>query len=366
MRVISARQYMLLICLFIIGSSILYLPSLLTRYAGEAGWISGIVGTVGAMFSILLYVAIYRCMNGLSFEQYLNVTLGTWAGGMLNLLYIAFALILATLNINDMGTFITTQIETATPLVTILIVMTVLGTYAVRVGLEALGRSTEIFFPLICLILIFFTVFLLQDSEIDLIKPYMGFGLFGIAKASLMFMTFPYWEMVLFLVIAPHVSNQYRTIRKAMFHAVWIGGSCITVLTLLCIMCNGAMLTSVNTFPTYRLAQSIEAGGFFGRLEIMMAGIWFVTIFYKITICMYVALVMISRLSGTKDWKPLTWPLALVLVPLAYYVSPNSAFTGHVTTRIIPGTVVFMGFIIPLFLLLLTTIRGQLNRGLRE
>lgn len=49
----------------------------------------------------------------------------------------------------------------------------------------------------------------------------------------------------------------------------------------------GAEITARQVYPSYIFAKKINIAHFLERIEAIMAGIWFLTIFFKLTLCFY-------------------------------------------------------------------------------
>ncbi|MFD2611839.1 GerAB/ArcD/ProY family transporter [Paenibacillus gansuensis] len=362
----NIRQLSIIMLLYVLGGAISLLPSVFAKFAGEAAWLASIGGMGMACFFALLYSGLYKRMNAQSIDEYAFKKLGRLAGGVINLFLLLLAMILIAGNIRNIVGFLTIQLLPETPMTVLIFVVVLLTSYAMKVGLTSIARAGELFFPFILFILFIFIIFLTNDARLEELEPILGYGWEGIAKGALFFQTFPFWEMVLFLSIAPMATSRATMLRKAFLFSIIFGGAIITMLTLFCIMIEGAELTGYNVFPTFRLAQSLHGGGFFGRLEILMAGIWFVTIFFKTAVCYYVSLTLFARMVRSKEWKPFIYPFGFFMVPFTLVISPNSTYSGYATMKIIPVLTFIGGVGIPLILLASTFVGKTRGENINE
>jgi lysylphosphatidylglycerol synthetase-like protein (DUF2156 family) len=72
-----------------------------------------------------------------------------------------------------------------------------------------------------------------------------------------------------------------------------------------------------NTLPFHRLARNIYFGRFFQRVESLFVIIWSVVAFIKIAATLYGASVALARTLKLPDYRPLLWPLVIIMFILS-------------------------------------------------
>ncbi|MZQ85243.1 endospore germination permease [Paenibacillus sp. 5J-6] len=355
---IGVHQFTILTVLFTIGSAILIAPSGLAYDAKQDAWIAAILGLLVGLLLVLLYLAIGQRFPQKTLAEYCEELMGKWIGKAISLLYFCFFFILAALVLRNLGDFISTQVLVDTPLQFTHIFFLAIVILGIRNGLETFTRTSEIFLPWV--LLFFFLMFILLPTQMKTtnILPILGYGFKPVVRASLPLIGTPYLELVVLLTILPFV-NQTQKLGKAFLTGVSIGGSLIVIISLLSILVLGDDLTSVQMYPSFSLARRISIGSFLERLEVVMAGIWFITIYFKLTLCLYASAVTLGAIFKLSEIRQLYLPLGMSLVVLSVIAYPNSAYFIQFASKIwlfYSGT---FGLIIPLLLLGLAIFRKK-------
>ncbi|MDQ0889979.1 spore germination protein KB [Paenibacillus sp. V4I9] len=355
---IGVHQFTILTILFTIGSSILIAPSGLAFAAKQDAWIAAVLGLLVGLLLIMLYQALGSRFPQKTLVAYSEELMGKWLGKAVSFLYFCFFFILAALVLRNLGDFITTQVLVDTPLQFTHIFFLGVIILGIRNGIETFTRTSEIFLPWV--LVFFFLMFILLPSQMKMsyLQPIFGYGLKPIVRASVSIIGTPYLELVVFLMIIPLV-NQTKKLGKAFLVGVSIGGGLLVVISLLSILVLGDDLTAVQMYPSYSLAKRISIGSFLERLEVFMAGIWFITIYFKLTLCFYAATMIFGEVFNLRDVRQLYLPLGMILVVLSVIAYPNTAYFIQFATKIwvfYSGT---FGFLIPSLLLVLAILRKK-------
>ncbi len=141
-----------------------------------------------------------------------------------------------------------------------------------------------------------------------------------------------------------------------------VGGGTLVVVTLFCILIMGVDSTTRNIYPTYALVKKITIGEFINRIEVVVAGVWFFTIFIKLSLCFYFIVASIVQIFGLKNYKPLTFPIGIILIFLATLLVPNMAYlVVFDATTWIPIAII-VGLFIPLIIYVVHKIKEMNKR----
>lgn len=359
---IIPRQFTILVVMFIIGSSILLIPAALAAKAKQDAWISAGVGVIVGLAIIVLLAAVGNRLPEASFIDSLKKLFGSWIGSVVGLLFVMHGLLLSVFMLRYIGDFMATQIMPDTPVQAIHILFIVLVVLASRHGLGTLARSAEIFLPWVFAFLMILIIFVVPQIQVDNLMPVLRSGWTPIWKGSLALIGIPYLELVLILMIYPHVDKPERRL-KAFLAGGAIGGTIITIITLLTLSVLGPYLTTHNIYPSFALTKKINLGQFLQRVEALLAITWFLTIFYKTTIAFYVSATGLTRLLGLRHMKSVSAPLGFLVAVYALIVYPDIVygirFAGTIWT---PYAAVF-GLVIPIALLIATWLRRDRLAG---
>jgi spore germination protein KB len=91
---INSYQFLVLVTLFTIGSSILLVPSGLAQNAKQDAWIAAIFGTGIGLLIIWLFCTIAQWFPHLTFIEINNKLFGKWIGTIFSLLFVSISFFL--------------------------------------------------------------------------------------------------------------------------------------------------------------------------------------------------------------------------------------------------------------------------------
>lgn len=355
---IGVRQFTVLVMIFTIGSSILVAPAGLASVAKQDAWIAAILGVGMSMFFVWLYNTLGKQFPNRTLAEYSEQILGKWVGKTVSLLFVSYFFILAALLLREIGDFMTTQIIPETPIQSIHIIFLGIVIMGTRIGLEPLSRASEIFFPWIIGLLFFLMIALTPEIDFRKMEPILEEGMKPVLRATFPFLGLPFLELVVFLMIFPYV-NRTKEAGKAFFIGTLIGGIILILITMLTIFVLGPDFAARQMYPSYVLAKKINIADFLQRMEVIMAGIWFLTIFFKLTICFYASALGLAQTLKLRDYRILTFPLGMILVVLSLVASPHIVYFHTFIKEIWTPYSLTYGLFFPLILLGVTVIRKK-------
>ncbi|WP_411502561.1 GerAB/ArcD/ProY family transporter [Brevibacillus centrosporus] len=356
---ISSRQLTIMTVLYILGSAVLIMPGPLATVAKRDAWIAAILAMVIGLLSIALIHALGRRFPGLTLMAYTELLLGKWLGkGVMLLFILAFPYLIASLTLNNIGDFLTTQMMPETPIEAIYVVVMIVVVAGARLGLETMARSSEIFFPWVLLLFGILVLFVVPNAKLENILPVLENGVGPVIRAALPFAGFPFMEGVTVLMIYPMV-NRPENNGKSLITGMVVGGLALIITTALCLLVLGYDQTARLTFPSYGLAKKISVGQFLERIEVMLAIIWMITIVFRLTFLFYVSAIGLAHVFGLREYRFLLLPLSMCNIVFALVLIP----TTSTLYELIPvwGTYApFFGILFPLFLLIIAGFRKKI------
>lgn len=322
---IGVRQFTVLIILFTIGSSILIIPSGLAQGAKQDAWISAVVGLIGGLLLVMLYNMITIRFPNTTLVHYSQEVLGKWLGRCVSFLYFVYFFLLASFVLRNIGDFLTTEVLPNTPIHIIHIFFLLVIILGARNGIEVFTRSAEIFFPWLIIFFLLLAFLLTPNYQIGHILPVFGYGIKPVLRGAITILGTPYLELAVFLMVFPFVNHSPKA-RRAFLIGVFIAGIMLVIISLLTILVLGADLTANQLYPSYNLAEKISIGEFLERLEIIMAGIWFITIYFKLAICFYAATMTFAELFKLKEARQLYLPFGMIMIVSSIVMFPNTSY----------------------------------------
>ncbi|WP_424767392.1 GerAB/ArcD/ProY family transporter [Paenibacillus sp. sgz302251] len=331
---ISLHQFTVLVIMFGVGSSILVAPASLAAAAKQDAWISSFIGVVVGFLPIIVYIALANLFPRQTLIEINESVFGKWLGKLISFLYVQFFFILSFMLLGDIGYFLTTEVMPETPIIFIMGGVMFIVVMATRLGPVVFAEGAEIFFPWVMFMIVMTVVMLLPNIESRKIEPILENGFMPVLKASVPFVSLQ--EYVILLMIYPLVKNAKRA-GKAFYSGSLIAGLLLVITILICILVLGSSLTQVSMYPTFTLAKKISIGNFLERVEVIVGGLWFVTIIFKLILTFFAASHGISQLFGFKSYRFLTIPLGMLTTVFVLPAYTNIVFVMDFIHRVWPA-----------------------------
>lgn len=354
---INARQFLILVTFFSMGTSILIIPSALAGGAKQAAWVVAIIGTVFGLVIIWLFSILAKRFPTLTFVQMNEKILGKWLGKALSLLFVGMSLLYTIALLFYSGTFLNTHLLPSTPMMALNALLVAVIIFGVWLGLETVARAGEIFILLFFVLFILLVFFILPEIKLENLQPIIEVGPKAIFFSSLPLIEVSAVNAVVLLMIFPAVINNVQQAKKTFFIGYLIGGMVISILTFLCIAVLGAYSTASEIHPSYELAKRINIGNFIQRIEALMAGLWIIALYFKATIYFYASVVGIAQIFNKKDYKPFTIPLGIIVLLLSLVIYPSVMYQNQWNGKVGIYISYSIGLLLPLLLLIVATLR---------
>jgi spore germination protein KB len=121
----------------------------------------------------------------------------------------------------------------------------------------------------------------------------------------------------------------------------------------------GEDLTARHMYPSYSLAKKITIGTFLERLEVVMAGIWFITIYFKLAVSFYASTMTFAELFKLQDARQLYLPFGMIMIVFSIVAYPDVTYFMNFATRIYFPYAVPYAVVFPLLILIVAVIRKK-------
>ncbi|WP_281287006.1 GerAB/ArcD/ProY family transporter [Paenibacillus hemerocallicola] len=318
------RQYVILTALFVIGDTILYIPAKVIGVGKESAWLSGFLAMVAGLCAAALYGVLASRFPRMTLIDIGSRTLGTWLGKSVGVLFVAFFLIDSAIVLWQVGDFMATHIMPETPIQAFLILFMLVVLMGFRLGIGTVVRSAELLFFWVVVLFAMLVVMLTPQIDPKHLKPFFDKGPNPVLRGTLQLAGY-YFEAVTLMMVLPTL-RKYHGITGAYLLGIAAGSFILSVTVMLCILVLGTDLTELQLFSTYVLAKKISIANFLERIEVVMASIWFFTLFFKLYVCFYATVEGAAQLLKLKDGKALSLPVAALLIPASLLLVPNVVY----------------------------------------
>ncbi|MEK3706224.1 endospore germination permease [Paenibacillus sp. FSL R7-0198] len=354
---LGTRQLTTLTFMMVVGDMMLIYPSVITSYAKQDSWICAFIGVPLGMALMAMILKLCSMHPEKNLVQMARSILGFWPGTFFSCFYLFFFIIGASTHTREVGDFMTTQIFPYTPIRIIILMFVIVIAWGVSHGLEAMGRSSELLMPVVIVFIVVLAVCLLPQIDTRNLKPVSDTSVVSISQGILVSIIYPIGEVVPIMMILPYVAKQAHRTRDVII-AAGLGSLVLATLVTISLLVLGAFLTQHNIYASFVLSQKISIGGFFERIEAIMASSWLISTYFKAMIYLYAFIVGCAELFKLKQYQILVLPASLLIFGLANLISPSITF---IVITIVPYWVDWdttLGIILPGCLLLIQLLKS--------
>lgn len=349
--VITKIQFTILIFTFMIGDNVAILPSIQAIDAKQNGWIAGLCSTlVGVLLILFIYYPLSRLHPKHTIVQYSEKIMGKWMGKIITSLFVLYSFYYSSLTLRVIGDFSSSQILVNTPKIAIYILFAIVLIMGVRLGIETIARSSELFIYPIIFFIFFLMLSLLPSVDLKNLQPILDDGLKTTLRGSISFISLPFMELVFFLMISPYVKTEKKAWKPWLVGTI-LGGVFLISFVTMCTLVLGVNVTAEQIYPGLKLSKRVSLGLYLQKLELLISMVWFLAIFIRSVICFYCAYTGLIHLFRVKDSRPIIFPLGVTLIALTSIISVDISFNTSLN-RLRPIIDFFCGFS-PVFIMLI-------------
>ena len=309
---ISPQQCILLLAGFGIGTTLLFVPSILVQFANQSAILSPVLGTVPGIALLLILSSLNRLYPGQSLVQYSASILGL-PGKIIGLLFIWFAFHLGVLVLRNIGGFVGLVMLAETPTSVVYCVVVALTAFALLLGLETVSRTLGLLLSLAIFLSVVLMFFTLPHADFSNLLPILENGWTPIVKASVYLTSFPSGEFILIGMLIFNMKGSKETaiplIQGQLIATMIAIAIILQVITIL-----GAERASRSALAIVSVLNSISSSNL---LLIPFAMTWLIFAFAKFFICYYAFVAGFAHWAKMDDYRPLVLPGGALLISIA-------------------------------------------------
>ncbi len=360
---ISGHQLFSLAATGGVGGSVILISSTVAGMAKQNAWITALLAPALGIPVIWVYWFLgsrYPCMT---FVNILKKIFGKWIGLIAAAGFEFLFLTTAYRMLWYMGNFMTTQAMPETPSYVIDFLFMLAIVLAALYGIETIARASELLLYFASVLFIFAMVLALPNAKIENLQPVLETGIIPIIKSSVILSCYTTFSLITLMMIYPFHLNNVSEIKKSLFKGYLWAGFIIFITILMSILILGGGVTAKSQYPTYLLAEEINIGVIFSRLEFIIETVWVVTQFMISVLFFYAGVTGLSQLLGLKEYKRIVIPLGLVVFVMSGVAFQDADAQAQWSSIVWPPYIITFGFILPILLLIVFLIKnGYQNR----
>lgn len=322
-------------------------------------WAVFLAGFIIMLIMLLVYTELnikFPCKNLIEINDEIY---GKYLGKIFSILYIYYFWFIIPENLRFIADFFSTYLFPDTDINVFIIVVTTVGIYTIKNGLEVIARLSIILMSFILISSIFLTILVTPYIKLSNFLPVFEIGLKQFIQGTNLVVSIPLGEIIAFTMIFPYVNKQMQ-VRKAAFIGYFIGGISFFIF----IFRNTAVLgnlRSIHILPSYQVAKLVNIGEIITRTEILVAITLLFIVFLKISIFYYATVLSMAQFFKLHSYKPLVIPIGIISGIFAVTMYNSSMEEGYnasiYAVFVIPFIILF-----PLISLIVVWVKKLINK----
>jgi len=358
---IDAWQAVFLNVIMVSATAILGAPAIMAAQAGHDGWMSALLATMLGLPIAWITVKLSSLYPGQTLIQYLEDILGRWPGKALGLLYLLYFTHITAIMAREYGGFLVDVFLIGTPITVVNAMALLISAYIIKLGLEVLARSNQIFFPWLIMSLLLTFLLVIPEMDPARLQPVLEAGGLEIFKGSLAPWAW-YGEIIAFAMVIPFLAKPGEAGKIVLLTFIFLG-LIFFLLVIVGLAVFGAGLANMN-YPILNVTRVISLARVIERPEPLIMTVWVTGGLFKVTFFYYIIVLGSAQLLRLKSYRPLVLPVGAILAALSINVSESTLeifdFIAHYWPFYALSTFEF-GF--PALLLGIALIKNRGNKG---
>jgi spore germination protein (amino acid permease) len=301
-----------------IAGALISLPQALVDQAMNNTWVVPFL--MFLFISLLMFVGLSGT-NKMSNLDLFSVNRSSWVMRLFGILMLLFLIMVIIRDLRIIIGFTITVLLPTTPVfvLTMLVVLTI--AYLAWAGIEVIARFHEMYFSVFILVVLFIPFSLLNKTDLTALEPILRPEYFlSITQSTYLGLAW-FGEVVIILLIVGMVKPLQDTRRSVMW-GLGIGSLLLFIVLFNQITVIGPSIVKYAMYPSYLLVQQISITEFLDRLELVLVGLYFPTIFMKLAFSLY-ALNKSFGITFKTDSKHLIVPLSMLMGILSILMFEN-------------------------------------------
>ena len=320
---ISLTQLFTIMVNFLLGSAIVLG---IGKEAKQDVWIAIGIATLIGIGLMYFYYSLNRLLPNKNLFEMMEYCFTRPIAIFMSFGYSTYFFFLSCRVLRDFAELIASAILPVTPIEVIVLTFMVVIAYIVYLGLEVLGRVTEIFTPYLLGLIILLAILLIVSGEIELhnVEPVLGDGLKPVVKTIFpSLISFPFGELVVFTVILSSVT-EFKKCKKVSLISVLVAGGLLVLASLLMLFTLGADVMQNANFPLLSAARRVSIGNFIERIDAIVVFIMMLGILVKSAVYLYGGLKGLEYVFRV-PYRYFVFPISMIIAIFSILTSANFA-----------------------------------------
>lgn len=295
-RKISGRQAFRLLVYDLLGLGTLLIPTVLAGVAGRDGIFCIILGTFAGLLYLRLLATVMRGMK-IPFPQYLEERFGIVVGKIVQAGYLFYFVLLAGYTAWLFSSLVLSHLLRQESFWLVLAVVILLTAYGIWNGIEGRARVYELLFWAVLLPLFLMLFAAVDEIDVDYWTPVFITGAGGFLSGT--YYVFICFSLIFLVLFLGEFMAKSEVLVRAGQSAMIFAGTVHAGLYLILLGIFGAQALGEMEFPAVMMMSTVKIStGFLKRLDALMFGIWFFTLYAILSSSVFYGGIMLRQLLG--------------------------------------------------------------------
>ncbi|KAB7669940.1 GerAB/ArcD/ProY family transporter [Bacillus sp. B1-b2] len=357
---ISSNQLLTIILYFNLGSSLIIG---LGKDTMEDAWITVLITSFIGILISMFYNYFQELIPKKNFFDIVELIFNRPISIIITLTYIIYFFYLAERVTRDFGELISVYVIPNTPIEFSMFLLLFIIGYILYLGIEVLGRVTEVFTPYGLFFIFLLTILLFSSGNMEMkkIQPILANGVTPLFQSIFPYEIIrPYGQLFALTFFFSSLPTNKIT-KKTIISAVFISGIILSIVTFTITASLGASRAIYTNFPLVGAARLINIADFIQRLDALAVFIIALGVIIKI------AIFLLAGLKGLEyifqiPYRFFVFPMICVSTLFSTFIS--FSLTDHLqeSVTVVPYLLSLpFFFMFPAFLMIIMLFKHQKN-----
>lgn len=334
-------------------------PANLFPLGESATWMFPIIWIIIMIIPILALTSVCKAYGKKNLVEIIYHLTGKYVGFLISLLLFIIAFSALVFNSRAYIDIMKVEIFTTTPITVIYGLFIGASYFIANRGLEAIGRTSWVLFPVVIFGPILLIILIGDDLLPDYLYPIAGTGILPIIKYSIQNSSL-IGEFLLLAVFFPHVSS-FKDYKKASVIGFILGCLGISLMFAVYVMLFDYIGPQKMLHAFSQTSSMTEVGIFINNFDAFYFGTWIFTGLIRFSFYLYSSAALFAYIVKIKEFEPLLLPLSVLTVILGLLPNNPAEVIFILRGGLVRNTwIVFV--ILPIVLWLIAKKRGEIKK----
>jgi spore germination protein KB len=355
---VSMRQLVMVYIITGFSPAIRFLPAFTATVAKEAGWVSPVAAIIPIAITIFFLHKVFSKTKDKSTFDVINSILGKYAGNFIIFIHLVWVLFLLGYYTRLHGERIASTVFPNINITFFIVITLAITSFILRSGATAIARMGEFITPILLLLFIFISIFLLPKVRADALLPVYFNDTIPLIKASVGTLSlFSY--IVIILMFSTDITGKENT-AKIMFKAGFVYFVMLVLLLVMSIGLLGSSITAKASSPFLIIVKQISILDTIENIESLVIAMWLLSDAMIIVTMALVALNIMKYLFKLSEQRNLINILLVFTYIFSLGIASNRIEMASFASSIIIYFNTYVGYGTPALLYIVGKIRKRI------